>query len=98
MKSFVAEKRVDQSSSLPIPVFDEDTSVLFLNGKGEGIINFFEVDGSSIETIGKYQSVDPAAGISAFPKTSLDVMKCEIFRMLKLTPKVLKSANRTVWK
>jgi len=61
--------------------------VLYLNGKGEGIVNFFEVDEGSIDQIGKYQSVDPASGVSAVPKTSLEVMKCEIFRMLKLTPK-----------
>eukprot|EP00008_Paramoeba_atlantica_P015089 CAMPEP_0201491908 /NCGR_PEP_ID=MMETSP0151_2-20130828/31756_1 /ASSEMBLY_ACC=CAM_ASM_000257 /TAXON_ID=200890 /ORGANISM="Paramoeba atlantica, Strain 621/1 / CCAP 1560/9" /LENGTH=398 /DNA_ID=CAMNT_0047878511 /DNA_START=34 /DNA_END=1230 /DNA_ORIENTATION=+ len=87
MKSFVAEKRIDQSSSLNLPIFDEDTSVLYLNGKGEGLINYFEIGESSIDMLGKFQSIDPASGVAAIPKTSLDVMKCEIFRMLKLTPK-----------
>jgi coronin-1B/1C/6 len=87
MGKFIAEKRLDQSSSLSLPLFDEDTSVLYLNGKGEGLINFFELGESSFDHLGKYQSIDPASGVAAFPKTSMDVMKCEIFRLLKLTPK-----------
>ena len=88
MDKFIAEKKLDQSSSLSLPLFDEDTNVLYLNGKGEGLINFFDLGEGSFDFLGKYQSIDPAAAVSAVPKTSLDVMKCEIFRLLKLTPKV----------
>lgn len=87
MDKFVVEKKIDQSSSLSLPVFDEDTSVLYLNGKGEGLINYFELEEGEFNFLGKYQSIDPASAVSAQPKTSLDVMKCEIFRMLKLTSK-----------
>ena len=89
MDKVVAEKRLDQSSSLSLPVFDEDTKVLYLNGKGEGLINFFEMSEAGFEFLGKYQSIDPASAVSAQPKTSCDIMKCEIFRLLKLTPKVI---------
>mmetsp|Transcript_30731 Transcript_30731/g.86117 ORF Transcript_30731/g.86117 Transcript_30731/m.86117 type:complete len:396 (+) Transcript_30731:118-1305(+) len=87
MDKFVCEQSLDQASSLMLPTFDEDTSVMYLNSKGEGLIRFLEIGESSIDILGKYQSGDPASGVAVIPKTEMDVTKCEIYRQLKLTPK-----------
>jgi hypothetical protein len=39
-----------------------------------------------IAYLNEYKSKDPQTGVAALPKTSCDIMKCEVLRLLKLTP------------
>lgn len=87
MGKHLVEEVLDQSSSLMLPILDDDTNMVYLNSKGEGLIRFVEIGESSIDVLGKYQSTDPASGVASQPKDTCDVMKCEIMRLLKLTPK-----------
>lgn len=74
------------SSSSLIPLLDQDTSVLFLGSRGEGSIRTYEVTGEGVFPLGEFASVDPTSGYAALPKTSCNVEKNEIFRLLKLVP------------
>jgi len=80
--------KVDNSPSGPIPVWEEDTSLFFLTGKGDGNIRFYEVteEAPHLHLLSEFKSKDPASGFAKLPKTVCNVMKCEIARFLKATP------------
>lgn len=80
--------KIDNSTSTPLLFFDEDIDVLYLSGRGDGNIRYYEFapDGPLIHTLSEYKSKDPAAGMAILPKSSCNVMKCEVERFLKLTP------------
>jgi len=69
-----------------MPFFDEDTNLLFLAGKGDGNIRFYEIvnDEPWQFYLGEYRSTTPCRGMAMLPKRICDVMKCEVTRMLKL--------------
>lgn len=79
---------IDSTSSSLMPFYDQDTGVLFLAGKGDGNIRYYEVVDSAphIHFIQEFKSSAPQAGMAALPKTSCDIKKNEIMRLLKLTP------------
>jgi len=80
--------KIDASSSTLLPFADQDNGLIFLGGKGDGNIRYYEVVNEEpyIYYLNEHKSKDPQSGLAALPKTSLDVMKCEIMRFLKLTP------------
>jgi len=81
-------QKIDASSSSLMPFYDPDNSVIFLAGKGDGNIRYYEVGDSDpfIFYLSEYKSNAPQSGMACMPKTALDVMRCEIMRFLKLTP------------
>jgi len=83
----LAEENVDTASGILMPFFDTDTNVLYLAGKGDGNIRYYEVtdEGSKIYYLSQYQSSVPARGMCMLPKVGVKVGKCEITRLNKLT-------------
>jgi len=79
---------VDNGSGLLMPFFDEDTEVLFLAGKGDGNIRYFEIteEKDYIYYLSEYKSNNPQVGMGWMPKRGCDVSTCEIARMYKATP------------
>jgi len=80
---------IDSSSSTLLPFYDSDLGILYLAGKGDGNIRYYEVvenEDPYIFYLSEFKSKDPQAGVAVLPKKSCDVMKCEVTRMLKLTP------------
>jgi len=79
---------IDNSSSTLLPFYDDDNGILFLGGKGDGNIRFYEVTDSDqfVYFLSEFKSKEPQSGLAAFPKQSMDVMKCETMRLLKITP------------
>lgn len=59
--------------------------MLWLCGKGDGNIRFFEFLDGALHFDGQFADSHPAKGYGFLPKTCLDVMKCEVMRALKLT-------------
>lgn len=78
---------MDHASGLLTPMFDEDTNVLFLTGKGDGTVTMWEMvpEAPYIHLVAKHITQTPAVGICTLHKTVLDVKKVEILRVLKLT-------------
>uniref|UniRef100_F7G9Q6 Coronin n=1 Tax=Callithrix jacchus TaxID=9483 RepID=F7G9Q6_CALJA len=64
----------------------EDTSMLYLVGKGDGNIRYYEVSTNKphLSYLTEYRSYNPQKGIGVMPKRGLDVSSCEIFRFYKL--------------
>jgi coronin-1B/1C/6 len=69
-----------------MPFFDEGTNLLFLGGKGDGNVRYYEiVNDAPWQFLIESSKGTPARGLCMLPKRTCDVMKCEVVRMLKLT-------------
>lgn len=78
--------QIDVSSGIIMPFFDEDNNIIYLAGKGDGNIRFYELvpDAPYAHFISAYKSTSPQRGMGMVPKYALDVMNCEVARLLKL--------------
>jgi len=81
------ENDIDQAASVLYPNFDNDNSILYLVGKGEGNVSYFELvnDDKVAYTLSAYRNNEPQKGGGWLPKRACDVWKCEIARFYKLT-------------
>ncbi|KAK7603505.1 hypothetical protein V9T40_003504 [Parthenolecanium corni] len=86
LKTPVKRETVDSSSGILFPFFDFDTHVLFLAGKGDGNIRYYEIvdENPCIHFLNQYLSDSPQRGLGYMPKRGCDVAQCEIFRFYKL--------------
>ncbi|CAN8220031.1 unnamed protein product [Coccothraustes coccothraustes] len=82
------EEDLDGSSGLLFPVYDSDTRMLYVVGKGDGNIRYYEINPEKpyLNYLTEYHSHLPQKGIGMMPKRGLDVASCEIFRFYKLIP------------
>ncbi|RKO91284.1 hypothetical protein BDK51DRAFT_31081 [Blyttiomyces helicus] len=71
-----------------IPFYDHDNAMLYLAGKGDGNIRYYEWvdDEKGLYHLSDYNSADPQRGIGFLPKRSVIVAECEIARAYKVTP------------
>lgn len=78
---------IDQAAGVLMPFYDEDINVLFLAGKGDGNIRYYEiVDEDPYQFyIGEFKTNTPCRGVAMLPKRVVSTADCEIDRMLKLT-------------
>jgi len=77
---------VDTASGILMPFYDNDTTILFLAGKGDGNIRYYEVvdEEPYIYFLSEYKSGTPQRGMGMLPKIGVDVSKCEIARLFKV--------------
>ena len=70
-----------------MPFFDEDTSLLYLAGKGDGNVRFYEMTDENpyCYPISEHRTSVSAKGMAWVPKRGLNIMGCETARLLKLT-------------
>ena len=71
-----------------MPIFDADTNVLYLCGKGDGNVRYYEFVNHDPWMFGlsEFRSTTSCKGMCMVPKRANDVMSCETARLLKLTP------------
>jgi len=89
---------VDSASGLLMPFYDNDTSVLFLAGKGDGNIRYYEVvdEAPYIHYLTEFKASSSQRGMCFVPKRIVDVGICEIARMLKVGVKTVEPISFTV--
>lgn len=77
---------VDFSSGILFPFYDHDTKVIFLAGKGDGNIRYYELVGEApyCHYLNQYQSSSPQRSLGFMPKRGCDAKRCEIVRFYKL--------------
>jgi len=82
---------VDTASGIFMPFFDKDTNVLFLAGKGDGNIRYYEIvdEAPYIHYLTEYKSNSPQRGMCLLPKRAINVSDCEIVRLCKLGNKLM---------
>ncbi|MEE6518133.1 hypothetical protein FKM82_028885, partial [Ascaphus truei] len=80
------QEDLDGSSGLLFPFHDTDTNMLYMVGKGDGNIRYYEVSPLKpyLHYLNEYRSHLPQKGIGVMPKRGLDVSSCEVFRFYKL--------------
>lgn len=91
-------ENIDTAAGILMPFYDNDTSVLFLAGKGDGNIRYYEVvdDAPYIYFLSEFKSATPQRGMGWVAKTSLDTSSCEIARLLKVTASAIEPISFTV--
>eukprot|EP00451_Oxyrrhis_marina_P000151 CAMPEP_0204271610 /NCGR_PEP_ID=MMETSP0468-20130131/20469_1 /ASSEMBLY_ACC=CAM_ASM_000383 /TAXON_ID=2969 /ORGANISM="Oxyrrhis marina" /LENGTH=453 /DNA_ID=CAMNT_0051247327 /DNA_START=40 /DNA_END=1401 /DNA_ORIENTATION=- len=77
---------IDQGSGALYPTYDSDTKMLYLAGRGDGNVRFYEVDDSTfnIFPLSAFSTSNPAKGFDFLPKRCVDVGKKEVARALKV--------------
>jgi len=89
---------LDQLAGVITPYYDEDTSVVYLAGKGDGTIRMFEINDSEpyVHYLTQYTSGNPQVGLAQLSKHACDVKKCEITRFYKATDNTVEPLQMTV--
>lgn len=77
---------LDTSNGVMFPLYDPDTNLVYLCGKGDSVIRYFEItpEPPFVHYINTFQTPDPQRGIGMMPKRGCDVNSCEISRFYRL--------------
>jgi coronin-1B/1C/6 len=79
---------VDTAAGAMIPLWDQDTNVLYLCGKGDGVVRLYEYEDKSpflFKMNDGFRSNIPGKGYCLVPKRGLKIMQHETARILKCT-------------
>ncbi|KAI0096228.1 hypothetical protein GGR51DRAFT_543880 [Nemania sp. FL0031] len=74
---------LDSISGVCMPFWDDGSNCLYLAGKGDGNIRYFEYENDKFEFLSEYKSPDPQRGIAFLPKRGVNVHENEIMRAYK---------------
>jgi coronin-1B/1C/6 len=87
----LAFKSVDTAAGQLMPFYDNDSAMLYLAGKGDGNIRYFELtdDAPFFHFLAEYKSAQPQIGCGMLPKLAVNVGECEIAVLLKATPSAI---------
>ena len=78
---------IDHAAGTIMPFFDPDTNLLYLAGKGDGNVRYYEIvnENPYCYPLSEVRTSVSAKGMAWVPKRGLNVMACETARLLKLT-------------
>ncbi|KAF2497568.1 coronin-6 [Lophium mytilinum] len=74
---------LDSISGVCMPFWDEGTQCLYLAGKGDGNIRYYEYEHDKFEYLSEYKSADPQRGIAFMPKRGINLHDNEVLRCFK---------------
>ncbi|KAM3600599.1 uncharacterized protein V6R79_025657 [Siganus canaliculatus] len=82
----ICVQEMDSSNGVLLPFYDPDTNVVYLCGKGDSSIRYFEITDEApfVHYLNTFSTKEPQRGMGYMPKRGLDVNKCEIARFYKL--------------
>lgn len=82
----LVREEIDSSSGVVTPYFDYDTRMVYLAGKGDGNIRYFEIvdEPPYIHFLSQFLSGQPQKALGVLPKRGVNVNQCEVFRFYKL--------------
>ncbi|KAF9573321.1 Coronin-like protein crn1 [Mortierella alpina] len=87
---------LDTSSGVIMPFFDNDSNMLYLAGKGDGNIRYYEYENDELFTLSEFGSNTPQRGLAFMPKRALNVNDCEIARAYKVSNGMVEPISFTV--
>ncbi|GFF33457.1 coronin-like protein crn1 [Aspergillus udagawae] len=76
-------KTLDSISGVCMPFWDDGTQCLYLAGRGDGNIRYFELENDKFEFLAEYKSGDPQRGIAFMPKRGVNAHENEVTRAFK---------------
>ncbi|RBR10869.1 uncharacterized protein FIESC28_09302 [Fusarium coffeatum] len=74
---------LDSISGVCMPFWDDGSNCLYLAGKGDGNIRYFEYENDKFEFLSEYKSVDPQRGIAFMPRRGINTHENEVMRAYK---------------
>ncbi|KAL8873382.1 MAG: hypothetical protein Q9174_001138 [Haloplaca sp. 1 TL-2023] len=74
---------LDSISGVCMPFWDDSTQCLYLAGKGDGNIRYFEYENDKFEYLSEYKSPDPQRGLAFLPKRGVNMHENEVMRAFK---------------
>uniref|UniRef100_UPI00358F4AA2 coronin-2B isoform X2 n=1 Tax=Myxine glutinosa TaxID=7769 RepID=UPI00358F4AA2 len=82
----LVKEEVDGLSGLLFPFYDADTRMLYVAGKGDGNIRYYELNNEKpfLVFLGEFRSPLPQKGLGTMPKRGLDVGACEVYRFYRV--------------
>ncbi|XP_048846279.1 coronin-7 isoform X2 [Brienomyrus brachyistius] len=85
--SSVGSSSLGTSSGILIPLFDPDSGLLVMSAKGDSVIDCFEVSAAEpfLSQVSQCLTETATRGVAMVPKLALDVVSCEVLRVLQLT-------------
>jgi coronin-1B/1C/6 len=85
----IIQDELDTSNGVLFPLYDEDSGLLYLAGKGDCAIRYYEVNNEYpfVHYINTYTTSEPQRAIAFMPKRGLNSNENEINRIYKVTTK-----------
>ncbi|SPN98515.1 probable coronin [Cephalotrichum gorgonifer] len=74
---------LDSISGVCMPFWDDGSNCLYLAGKGDGNIRYYEYENDKFEYLTEYKSGEPQRGIGFLPRRGLNLHENEIMRAYK---------------
>ncbi|KAL2109962.1 hypothetical protein VUR80DRAFT_1792 [Thermomyces stellatus] len=74
---------LDSISGVCMPFWDEGSNCLYLAGKGDGNIRYYEYENDKFEYLAEYKSSEPQRGIAFLPRRGINVHENEVMRAYK---------------
>ncbi|XP_013771927.1 coronin-7-like [Limulus polyphemus] len=98
LSSPLTTEGIDVSPAILIPFYDENSSSLFLSGRGDSTVFVFEVSASSpyLYPLSHYKCPGPHQAIVYFPKCVCNIADVEFARALRLTKTSIEPLSFTV--
>jgi WD40 repeat protein len=94
----LARQILDSQSGVIMPFYDSETSTLFLAGKGDGNVRYYEIvdEKPYFYFLSEYKSSNPQRGMAMLPKRAVNVSACEILRLFKIESNKVEPISFTV--
>lgn len=74
---------LDSGSGISMPFWDDGCQILYLAGKGDGNIRYFEYQNDKFEFLSEYRSPNPQRGLAFMPKRGVNTHENEVMRAFK---------------
>lgn len=74
---------LDSISGVCMPFWDDGTQCLYLAGKGDGNIRYYEYENDEFQYLSEYKSADPQRGVAFVPKRGVNTHENEVMRGYK---------------
>ena len=76
---------LDTSPGILQPFYDSDIDILYISGRGDSHIHYYELANNKLHFLSSYKSTIPQRSIVFLPKVALDIAETEIARAYKLS-------------
>ena len=82
----LGQDELDASNGVNFPYYDQDTKMIYLVGKGDSVIRYYELvkEAPYCHYLSTYQSSDPQKGCGYMPKRGCNVNNNEVIRFFKI--------------
>lgn len=74
---------LDSSSGVGMPFWDDGCHILYIAGKGDGNIRYYEYENDKFESLSEYKSPEPQRGLAFLPKRGVNTHENEVMRAFK---------------